>query len=67
MDKYMGINLSDKISESELILNNDGSVYHIRLLPEHIADDVIVVGDPDRVELISNRFDRIEFKICNRE
>ncbi|HET6244954.1 MAG: nucleoside phosphorylase [Bacteroidetes bacterium] len=67
MGKYIGINLRDKISESELILNSDGSVYHIRLLPEHVADDVIVVGDPARVELISSKFDRVDFKIYNRE
>ena len=67
MGKYIGIKLSDKISESELILNPDGSVYHLRLLPEHIADDVILVGDPARVEIISKRFDRVDFKTYNRE
>jgi uridine phosphorylase len=56
-----------KIQESELILNPDGSIYHIKLKPEHIASDVIVVGDPARVELISKRFDKIDCKISNRE
>jgi len=55
------------IAESELVLNSDGSVYHIKLKPEHIADNVIIVGDPHRVEMISNYFDEIEVKISNRE
>jgi len=56
-----------RIAESELIINPDGSIYHLHLRPEHIADDIIVVGDPQRVELISNCFDTIEHKIYNRE
>ena len=56
-----------KIGESELILNSDGSVYHIKLRPENIAKDIIIVGDPGRVERISRHFDKIEFKIHNRE
>lgn len=56
-----------KISETDLILNADGSVYHLHLLPEHIADEVIVVGDPDRVPLVSKYFDSLEFKIHKRE
>jgi len=55
------------IEESELIINPDGSIYHLNLLPEHLADDIIVVGDPQRVEIISNYFDDIEYKIYNRE
>lgn len=57
----------EKIGESELILNPDGSVYHIKLLPEHIGNDIIVVGDPGRVERISQHFDKIDVKIQNRE
>ena len=57
----------NKIGESELILNPNGSVYHINLLPENIANDIIIVGDPGRVERISRHFDKIEFKIQNRE
>lgn len=53
--------------ESELVLNPDGSVYHLNLKSEHIADDIILVGDPGRVETISALFDEIEFKITNRE
>jgi uridine phosphorylase len=56
-----------KIAESELVLNPDGSVYHLKLKPEHIADYVIVVGDQGRVEMISKYFNKIEFKIQNRE
>ena len=55
------------IAESELILNSDGSVYHLHLLPEQIADTIIVVGDPDRVAMVSKYFDEIEFKIQKRE
>ena len=53
--------------ESELILNPDGSVYHISLRPEHIAPTVIVVGDQHRVETISKHFQKVEFKIQSRE
>jgi uridine phosphorylase len=56
-----------QVEESELVLNPDGSVYHLKLKPEHIADDVILVGDPGRVALISARFDRVEHRIENRE
>lgn len=56
-----------KIPESELILHPDGSVYHLNLKPEQLADTVILVGDPERVEIISSHFDEIEFKSCNRE
>lgn len=53
--------------ETELILNADKSVYHLHLRNEHIADTVLLVGDPGRVERISSHFDRIEHKIYNRE
>jgi uridine phosphorylase len=59
--------MTQKIKESELILNADGSVYHLHLLPHQIADDVILVGDPQRVEVIGNYFDTIECKVENRE
>ena len=52
---------------SELILNNDGSVYHLKLHPEDIADTIIVVGDPNRVPLISKHFDKISLTKTNRE
>ncbi len=56
-----------KIPESELILNADGSVYHLNLQPEDIAGTIINVGDPDRVKMVSKYFDRIELKKQKRE
>lgn len=56
-----------RIPESELILNKDGSIYHLNLLPEDIADSIIVVGDPDRVPQVSCYFDRIEVRKQKRE
>src|SRR3954469_22240511 len=58
---------NNSLPESELVLNKDGSVYHLHLKDEHIADNIIVVGDQGRVEVISKYFDKIEFKISNRE
>ena len=55
------------IQASELILNPDGSVYHLNLKPEHIAHDIIFVGDQNRVEKISSLFDTIEFSFQKRE
>lgn len=52
---------------SELILNDDGSVYHINLRPEQVADKVITCGDPGRVERISQHFEKIEHKVHKRE
>ncbi|MDK2772295.1 MAG: nucleoside phosphorylase [Flavobacterium sp.] len=55
------------IKESELILNPDGSVYHINLKPEQIAKDIIFVGDQNRVEKITKHFESIEFTTQKRE
>ncbi|KVV14701.1 nucleoside phosphorylase [Flavobacterium sp. TAB 87] len=55
------------IKSSELILNPDGSVYHLNLLPENIAHDIIFVGDQNRVEKITQHFDSIEFSTQKRE
>jgi uridine phosphorylase len=55
------------IKSSELILNPDGSVFHLHLKPEHLADNVILVGDPGRVKLIGKSLSNIEFRIENRE
>ncbi|MDD2820848.1 MAG: nucleoside phosphorylase [Flavobacterium sp.] len=55
------------IQSSELILNPDGSVYHLNLKPEHIARDIIFVGDQNRVEKITQFFDSIEFSTQKRE
>lgn len=56
-----------ELAPSELILNPDGSVYHLGLRPEQLGDLVLVVGDPGRVERISSRFDRIEHRSQRRE
>jgi uridine phosphorylase len=53
--------------ESEIVLNEDGSVYHLHLKNEHIADWVILVGDPGRVKMISDCFEKTEYTISNRE
>lgn len=53
--------------ESELIINPDGSVYHLKLRPEQLAGTVILVGDQDRVSRISRLFTEIELKVQNRE
>ena len=55
------------IKDSELILNSDGSVYHLNLKPENISDTIIFVGDQDRVEKITMHFDSIEFSTQKRE
>ena len=55
------------LKASELILNSDGSIYHLGLLPEDIADTVITVGDPGRVSAISRYFDKIEVQKQKRE
>ena len=55
------------LSESELILNSDGSVYHLNVLPGELATDIILVGDPHRVPLVSAHFDRVELKKSKRE
>lgn len=55
------------IPESELILNPDGSIYHLNLLPEDIAETIITVGDPDRVSAVSQYFDSIEIRKGKRE
>jgi len=57
----------NKIPESELILNPDGSVYHLNLLPDDISDVIINVGDPDRVSKVSAFFDNVEVKKQKRE
>lgn len=56
-----------RISESELILSPQGRIYHLDLLPEELADTIIMVGDPDRVGRISQHLDSIELKRSHRE
>ncbi len=55
------------IQHSELILNNDGSIFHLHLKPENISDHIILVGDPGRVDTISSHFSKIDFTVQNRE
>ncbi len=55
------------IQSSELIINADGSIFHLHLKPEQIADNIILVGDPRRVELIGKLLTDIEFQVENRE
>ena len=59
--------MNQAIPASQLVLNNEGAVYHLGLHPEELADDVILVGDPGRVDMIASRFDKIEVKRQNRE
>ena len=55
------------IRNSELILNPDGSIFHLHLKPENISDNIILVGDPARVDTIAKLFSEIEFTTQNRE
>ncbi len=57
----------ERIGESELILNGDGTIFHLHLKPENIADNIILVGDQGRVEMVSSFFDSVDFKASNRE
>ena len=59
MEKYF--------AESELIINQDGSIFHLHVTPEHLADKVILVGDPGRVALVASHFDTTECDIQSRE
>ena len=56
-----------RIAESELIINGDGSVFHLHIRPEELADNVILVGDPGRVDMISSYLTDIEFRHSSRE
>lgn len=55
------------IPGSQLVFNNEGAIYHLNLFPEMLADNIILVGDPDRVAMVSQHFDTIEYKRQNRE
>ncbi|MFD2917728.1 nucleoside phosphorylase [Psychroserpens luteus] len=55
------------IKASELILNPDGSVYHLNIRPEHLATTIITVGDPDRVSSVTKHFDSVDFTTRKRE
>lgn len=59
--------MTKKIGLSELIVNPDGSIFHLRLKPGQIANDIILVGDPGRVKMVAGYFDKIELEEQNRE
>jgi uridine phosphorylase len=59
--------MANKIADTELIINPDGSIYHLNLKPGQIADTILTVGDPGRVHRISRHFDKIEFEMNKRE
>ena len=56
-----------RFAESELIINEDGSCFHLHLRPEFLADKVILVGDPARVDTVAQHFDTKEFEVSSRE
>lgn len=56
-----------KIADSELIINPNGSIFHLHLLPEQIAETILLVGDQGRVESVSKYFEKIDHKVQNRE
>lgn len=55
------------IPDSELIINSDGSIFHLHLTPEQLTDKIIVVGDPGRVDMVASHFDTKEFEVSSRE
>ncbi len=57
----------EKLKNSQLIVTAEGAIYHINIRPENLAENIIIVGDPGRVEKISQHFDAIEFQAQNRE
>lgn len=59
--------MKEYFAESELVINGDGSIFHLHLLPEQLADKVILVGDPGRVALVACHFDSRECEVSNRE
>ena len=59
--------MNQPIPASQLVLNNEGAIYHLNLHPDQLADNVIMVGDPGRVDMIASFFDKIEVERQNRE
>ena len=59
--------MNQPIPASQLVINSEGAIYHLNLHPDQLADDVIMVGDPGRVDLIASFFDKIEVERQNRE
>lgn len=63
----MNVRMKKYFAESELVINQDGSIFHLHLKPEQMADRIILVGDPGRVELVASHFDSRECDVSNRE
>ena len=59
--------MNQPIPTSQLVLNEEGAIYHLNLHPDQIADDIILVGDPARADMVAEFFDKIEVKRQNRE
>ena len=61
------MNTKPHFPPSELIINEDGSIFHLHLKPDQLADKVILVGDPERVNLVASHFEQKECDVKNRE
>ena len=59
--------MNNYFAESELIINSDGSIFHLHMRPEQMADKIILVGDPGRVDRVASHFDTKECEVNNRE
>ena len=59
--------MKKKIPESELIINSDGSCFHLHLLPSQLTDRIVLVGDPGRVDMVADFFDTRDFEVSSRE
>ena len=59
--------MSQQFPPSELIINDDGSIFHLHVKPKHLADKIILVGDPGRVALVASHFDSVESEVQSRE
>lgn len=67
--KYKNSNMEEKrtIPASELIVNKDNSVFHIHLTPEQLRDNILLVGDPERVDMVAEYFDTVDYDVSSRE
>ena len=59
--------MKKSIESSEMIINDDGSIFHLHLRPEQLRDNIIVVGDPARVDMVASFFDSIDYDVSSRE
>ncbi len=66
--KYLFLYIMEKyFAESELIINEDGSIFHLHIKPQQLADKIILVGDPGRVSLVASHFQKVESEVSSRE